>query len=284
MRQINHVYYSRQRQNMSNFQIFSTMFTNMYQSRWFIWVMFKRDFYMANKRSFLGYGWLLLSPVLASVSWIAMNYIGVLKPGEMDIPFPIFILVGSSFWAFFTNMHGSHQGVFGSVGGMIGSVNFPHESAIALQTIKPIVYFYISSAFNIFILALFGIYPSFMWLLIPVLIIPLMLMGIALGLTMLLVSFAVPDVGRVIGYLFTLLFYITPVVFQPDTAAGRLSFLIKYNPFTYLISIPREIILTGQANSSWTLFGLSSLLSLFVCLWVMRAFYLIEMQMHEREY
>ncbi|NIZ47579.1 hypothetical protein PVA44_06625 (plasmid) [Entomospira nematocerorum] len=280
---VSKIYYSQQRQTMKFYQVYITMIKSIWRSRWFIWMLFARDYFLANKRSFLGMGWLFLAPALSSMSWIAMNLLGVLNPGELAVPFPIFVLIGTSFWTLFNNTYMNNVSLFDPVGAMLGSVNFPRETLIIVQSGKSLANFLIASTLNTAILLFMGIYPNIYWLSLPLLIIPLLMLAISLGLMLMIIKNAIPDLERVFAFLFPMLMFITPIVFLPTAKSDKFLFLITYNPLTYLIGLPRDMVLFGHSEG-WNGFWISSGVVTILFVMVLRAFYIAEELLIEKRY
>jgi hypothetical protein len=67
------------------FATWGEMFRNMWKSRELIYQLFRRDFLMAYKKSFLGVSWILIAPFMGIVSWVFMNATGILTPGDVGI-------------------------------------------------------------------------------------------------------------------------------------------------------------------------------------------------------
>ncbi|NIZ19933.1 ABC transporter permease [Entomospira culicis] len=277
------VLYSRKRQKMSSLQTYATIFANIWKHRWFIWILFARDYFMANKRTFLGYGWLLLAPLLSSMSWVALNLLGVLNTGEISVPFPLFVLIGTSFWTLFFNTYANNVDLFSIASGMLGSVSFPHETLIIAQTMKALANFFISSVLNFTILIIFGVYPTFAWLLLPFMLMPLIFLAGGFGLLLMVVKHALPDLERVFAFFLPMLMYITPIVFLPTQKSEKFFFLIKYNPLTYLIGVPRDIVLFGHSDF-WGFYGWASVASALFFLLMVRVFYIAEEYLIEKLY
>jgi lipopolysaccharide transport system permease protein len=67
-------------------------------SRHVILRLFWRDFIAQFRQKILGYSWALLSPLLGIASFLFLFLIGVLRPGEGEIPYMLYVLVGSTIW------------------------------------------------------------------------------------------------------------------------------------------------------------------------------------------
>jgi lipopolysaccharide transport system permease protein len=90
------IYEPNSRKKLGVIKIWATMFRNIMTSRELIAQLFKRDFLMAYKKSFIGMGWIFLSPIIGIVSWVFMNATGVLRPGDVGVPYPVDVLLSSS--------------------------------------------------------------------------------------------------------------------------------------------------------------------------------------------
>ena len=71
---------------------------NTIASKELIFQLYKRDFLMQYKKSFLGLGWMIFGPIMGVVSWVLMDSAGVLSPGDVGVPYPVYVLFGTSIW------------------------------------------------------------------------------------------------------------------------------------------------------------------------------------------
>ncbi|HPV43831.1 MAG TPA: hypothetical protein PKX40_21840, partial [Spirochaetota bacterium] len=95
------IYEPDTRHKIGFLKVWAIMFRNIIMSRELIYQLFKRDFIMAYKKSFLGIGWILLQPIIGIISWVFMNKTGVLQPGDVGIPYPAYVLLSTSIWGLF---------------------------------------------------------------------------------------------------------------------------------------------------------------------------------------
>ena len=61
--------------------------------------LFLRDFKSQFQQKFLGYLWVILTPLFLVSSYLVLFSLGVLKPGEGQIPYALYVLIGSSIWS-----------------------------------------------------------------------------------------------------------------------------------------------------------------------------------------
>lgn len=242
------VYSPNYRLKIGFFQTWVTMILNILNSRELIWQLFRRDFLMAYKKSFLGMWWILLSPIIGIVSWVFLNSTGILNPGDVGIPFPAYVLLSSSIWGLFMGFYGAASGTLGAGAGFIMQVKFPHEALLAKQTAQHLAGFLITLGVNIVVLLLFGIVPSWGILLFPIVALPLFFLGAAIGLIVSVISVVASDISSIISTLLGFVLYITPVIYSPDTSNEFLRKVIEINPLTYLIGAVRDMTIYGKID------------------------------------
>lgn len=275
------VYTPRQRHDLGFFSTWVVMLRNIAQSHDLIWVLFKRDFLVAYKKSFIGYGWMILSPVMGIVTWVFMQSTGLLRPGDVGIPYPAYVLIGTSMWGLFMGFFTSASSTLGAGSSLFLQVNFPHEVLLVKETATHIANFLITFGINIIFLIGFGVMPCWQTVFFPVVIVPLFLLGSALGLMVSLISVVAIDINRVIGIGMGMLLYATPVIYSDRIDNEVIRILIKYNPLTYMVCSARDIIIYGRLYDT-TGYLLSAAMSLVLFLVSWRLFYVAENNIIER--
>lgn len=243
--------------------------------------MFRRDFLMVYQKTFLGLGWLVLSPIVGIVSWVFMNYAGVLKPGDVGIPYPAYVLVGTSVWTLFLGFYNAAAQTLGAGTSFIMQVRYSHEVLLIKQTAQHIAGFCIAFLVNIIVLVSLSIIPSWKIIFFPVLILPLFFLGAGIGLVVSLASVIVPDLQKGFDLMLGLVFYVTPIIFSLDSIEPSLQKIVVLNPLTYLIGAARDCILFGKIDiSQGYIFSLLFSLGAFLIAW--RIFFLSEEKIIEK--
>lgn len=136
------------------------MIQNILRSRDLIWQLFKRDFISGYKQSFLGIFWIFISPLAGILAWVFMNATGILNPGDVGVPYPAYVLLGSSLWGLFMSFYSSVSNSLSSGGSLILQVNFPHEALVAQQMAQTIANFLINLVMISLLFVVFGISPG----------------------------------------------------------------------------------------------------------------------------
>lgn len=281
MNEIITFYTPDQRRRTSFFKLWGVMFKNIIKSRELIWQLFKRDFLMAYKKSFLGMAWIFIAPLIGIVSWVFMNATGILNPGQMEIPYPAYVLISSSIWGLFMGFYSSATGTLGAGNGFIMQVKYPHEALLVKQTAELLANFLLGFVMNLIVLLAFSVVPSWKTVLVPLAIIPLFLLGSGIGLIFSVVGVVAMDISKGFNVVFGLLMYITPVIYSDQIENPTLQMVMKYNPLTYLVGNVRDLIIFGRFDHP-DRFLYASLFALLVFLISWRFFYLSEEKVIEK--
>jgi lipopolysaccharide transport system permease protein len=275
------IYEPNQRGKVGFFKIWPIMFKNIVKSRELIWQLFKRDFLNAYKKSWLGMSWILISPVIGIVSWVFMNMTGILKPGDVGIPYPAYVLLSSSIWGLFMGFYKASTGTLSSAKSFILQVKYPHEALLIKQTAQKLANFSLGLILNLAVLIYFGIIPSWKIIFLPIAILPMYLLASGVGLVISIVKIVAIDLTKGFNFAFGLLMYITPVIYSPNVENEFLKVVIKYNPLTYLIGNVRDMIIYGEFPH-WDRFLMATVFAAVVFMISWKLFYVSEEKVIEK--
>jgi lipopolysaccharide transport system permease protein len=136
------------------------------------------------RRSFIGLSWLVILPLFSVAVWVLLNRAGIVDPGQTDIPYPAFVLLSTSIWGFFAELAKSMSRMLENNGRTLTQTPFPAEVLIAENIVVHLIKFSIPFALNVIVLLAFGVRFSVVALLFPLTLLPLLLLGTAVGLIM----------------------------------------------------------------------------------------------------
>jgi lipopolysaccharide transport system permease protein len=275
------VYEPNYRHKIGFFKVWLIMFKNVISSRELIYQLFKRDFLMAYKKSFLGMGWIVISPIIGILSWVFMNYTGVLKPGNVGIPYPAYVLLSTTIWGLFMGFYSSSAGTLGAGAGFIMQVKFPHEALLVKQVAQHMANFIITLILTLLILLFFKVVPSWKIIFFPVMIIPLFFLGAGIGLIISLLNVVATDLQKGFDFWMNLLLYLTPVIYSPKIDNQALQNIIKFNPLTYLVGGVRDLIIYGRMDHG-ARFIYASIFAFLLFMISWRLFYISEDKIVEK--
>lgn len=255
---------------------------NIYRSRSLIWQLFKRDIVTANKRSYFGFLWTFLSPIFSVLSWLIIQMAGVLKPGDIGVSFPIYVLSGTLIYNYFAVFTSSARNTLTAGASFITQVEYPHEALWGYNLAINLFWSSLSIFLNVLVLIFLGVSPNLYWFLLPILIIPMFFLGSTIGFLLLIFDKAIPDISRVFDIAIPLLYWITPVIYTISNVQNKFILMaIEWNPLYYLVVLPRDVFLFGH-SSLWREFSFVSFILLFTFLISLRFYYVMEEILVER--
>ena len=221
----------------------------------------RADFKVRFHDSILGYFWYLLKPlalfaVLLTVFSYIMRFPGVNHYG-------LRLLIGIMIWDFFSA--GSMIGIdsLSSKAALLTKVYFPREIIVFSGNITALLTLFFNMVVLFVFLIYYGIYPTWQWLFVPLLLLPvaLLLIGVSFGLGSLKVFYG--DVLHTWEILVQLMFWGTPIIYPLSIVPAKLRYFMFLNPFAFCIESIRSIFLSGQLPS-WKLYLWSLGISLVV--------------------
>lgn len=256
-------------------------YRNVMKSRDFIWQLLKRDLFASYKKTLLGYTWMLISPIVGILSWVIMNSAGILKPGDVGVPYPAYILMGTMMWGLFMSSYNAAAGTLTSGADIIQQINYPHEVMLVKQLAQQLVGFSINLAINIIILFALHVIPSWHIILLPIVILPILLLAAAIGLWVAMITVLASDIANAINIVLGFIIYLIPVIYAKNVQNTYLALALRWNPLSYLICSARDIVLHGRLYGA-TGFAIASVASAFLFVFSLRCFYLLEHRLIER--
>ncbi len=270
-----------QRHELGWFQTWAVMIGNIAGARDLIWQLFKRDFVAAYKKSFIGYTWRFITPIIGIVSWVFLKETDMLKPGDLEIPYTAYIITGTTMWALFMSFYGGARNTLQAGGGMQMKVKYPHEALLFKQVASRIANFTLRFAVVLVVVALCDVTLRWEILLLPAVALPLFFLGSAIGLVLSMVAVVAVDVSRIVNRGMSLLMFATPIIYTDQVESAFVRELVKYNPLTYLVCSARDLVLYGRLYQP-KLYFIVAAASLVAFLLSWRLFYVSEDKIVER--
>ncbi|MEL6972043.1 MAG: hypothetical protein AAFZ63_11970 [Bacteroidota bacterium] len=231
------------------------------KTQWFlVWQMVRVSLTVQFKKSFLGLTWLFLAPIFAIIVWVVLHGAGVITPGETSIPYPAYVLISMSIWGFFADAYFNMSNVLSNNARILLTTSCPVQVLIIERVIVQLIRFSIPMVFNIIVLLVFGVDLHLLGVLFPLVIIPLLVFGIAIGLVVSLFRIVAIDLAKIMDQAIHFLMFLTPIIYAPKLDIPWIGSIVKYNPLTYLIGVPRDVLTIGGSDQ-WSGFFWCSLIS-----------------------
>lgn len=197
-----------------------------------------RDLRSKYKRSFLGWTWSLINPLVNTLVYtVVFAYflkvqIPPGRPSGLHL-YALHLLCAMLPWNFFV------ASVTGSIGSLIGNGNlikksyFPRSLLPSAMVAGNLVSHGIEMTLLLFVLVCFGDYQALYYLPVTALIVFLIaIFGLGLGLAVSALNVYFRDIEHFMNILFLVWFYATPVVYPISVVPGKLLLIDKLNPMT----------------------------------------------------
>ena len=260
--------YTTESQMHSPRNLLHSMVTDIKAARELSWRLSVRDVSAQYRQSVFGVLWAFVPPIITSMIFIILQSRNIVNFGETDIPYPVYVLVGTILWQLFAeSLNAPLKSVIGAKPILV-KINFPREALIVSAIYLTLFNLSIKLIVLAVIFIIFQVPLTWGMLLAPVAIIMLMLLGIALGLLITPMGMLYTDVTTALPVIISLWFFITPVVYPlPDQYPY--SFIALLNPVTPLLVAARDLLTTGEITNSlsFLLVSLFAIVILFVA-WV----------------
>ena len=223
------------------------MFRDLNASLELAWRLFVRDTKAQYRQTVLGYIWAFLPPIATSLTFVFLNSQKILNINETSIPYPAFVLIGTTLWQTFVDAINSPLKLVQSSRAMLAKINFPREALVLAGVGEVCLNFAIRSLILIFAVFWFQLaLPATMWL-VPIGILALIAFGLMLGILLTPLGILYQDIGRALSVVTGFWMLLTPVVY-PSPKTGPAAVLAKWNPVSPIITITRDWLTAGTTT------------------------------------
>lgn len=230
-----------------------------------------RDLKVKYRRSFLGYLWSLLNPLLMMmVMTIVFSF--MFKSNIEN--FPLYLICGNTLWGFFNESTNMAMSSVLNNGALIKKVYIPKF----IFPVSRVLSCFVTMSFSLaaILIVMLATRTPFHWVLllfpVPMLLLLVFCTGIGMVLSALAVYFR--DIMHLYGVITMAWMYLTPIFYplDPEMLPIQIINIIKCNPMYHYITFFREIAIYGQVPEigTWIFCAASAMISLAIGLTVFR--------------
>jgi lipopolysaccharide transport system permease protein len=235
---------------------------DLHAGRELAWRLFIRDLSAQYRQTFLGYFWVFLPPLVASLTFIFLGSQGIVTVDTGDIPYPAFAMMGTLLWQVFVDALNAPPQAIGKSKAMLAKINFPREAILMGGLYMVTFNFFVRLLLVAGVMIFWNITPGLTLLFFPVAMAFLLLAGFSIGLILTPISSLYGDVQKMLSMVVGFWMLLTPVVY-PARTEGLAGILAVWNPISPLIVTARES-LSGMELSLLGPFALVALGSVIV--------------------
>jgi lipopolysaccharide transport system permease protein len=271
----------RREGDLGLFRVQRMMLEEIITSRELTWRLFLRDFKARYRQSALGVLWAFLMPIVTVLTFLLMRNSGIVTIPDTGAPYPIYAVTGLSIWGVFTAGVSASAVSLVNAGSMVVKINFPKVSLVLAACLQGAVDLCIRFVLIGILFIYHGMLPSLSKVCLALCALaPLFLLTIGVGCLMSFVTVLFRDVGSFINLGFTGILLCTPILY-PLGEGSLLERVNHWNPLSYLINVPRDLLLTGQ-TADIKPFLITSCLCLLVFFFCWQLFFLAQTKITER--
>ena len=194
-----------------------------------------------------------------------MNQQKIIKVDTGDVPYPVFVLIGTTIWGAFAATIIAPTEAISHSRDVFTKLNVSVEAFILASTGRAVFNLLVMSVVLVPLIFFLGTSIRASWLLFPLAAMMVLAMSFTIGLALAPLGALYNDVKNAIRPVLGLLMFTTPVVFPIPDEPGFLATMVKWNPLTPSISFTRDTLVNGRfdfALSAFVWFAVSLLLIL----------------------
>lgn len=198
------------------------------------------------RRSLLGMGWVLVSPLLNTVV-LSIAFNALFKNSISQ--YPVYVLVGLMAWNFFAQATtlGIDTAVVGS--GLLKRIYLPRSLLIVSTLGNALVNLGITLIALLIVLLLTGSPLYLTSLLLPLAVVLLALFTLGVTLVFAMLAVFIGDVAHLYPLLVQVFFFLTPIVYPSEIVPAQFRWLIQLNPMSVFVDLFRSLLYRGLVPS-----------------------------------
>jgi ABC-2 type transport system permease protein len=235
--------------------------STLYSKRWLIFYFIQRELASSYRKSFLGFLWIVLTPLLmiALYTLVFSEIVGLRfreVEGQGVANFGLYLYCGLiPFLAFTGSINQSVNTIRGN-SNLVQRVVFPLEILPLSSTLTSFIAN--SSGLAVLISIVLVLERQLHWtlVLLPAIMVLQLVLTLGLSYLMSVLGAYLPDIRQVTQAVTRALFFMTPIIWPPELAYERgFGFIIDYNPVAFVVMSYRDLVLNGElpalAPSLW---------------------------------
>lgn len=215
------------------------LFKDLYKYRELLKTNIKKDIRGKYKGAWLGVLWSFLNPLLMLLVY-SFVFPYILRIHVQN--YTIYLMVALIPWNFFTTVVQLGSGSIVNDGNILKKVYFPREIIPISVATSGLVNFFITFIVMLVFILCSGIGISWSILYFPLIAIVEYLLLLGITFIVSAVTVYVRDLEHLISVFLLMMFYVTPIIYNPEMLPAKFEWVLKLNPMAYLIQSYRDIL------------------------------------------
>ena len=224
----------------------------VWQYRDLIWLFTRKNFVLIYKQTILGPAWIILNPLISSIIY-AVVFGGIAGIATEGVPTLLFYLCSNALWIFFSSCVSNNATAFTANANVFGKVYFPRLTVPVSNVLSAIIHFGVQMLLVLGVLVYYILQGAVMphwaaWLLVPVVLLQLGVLGLGTGIIVSSLTTKYRDLAILVTFGVQLWMFATPIVYPlSQLGDGLLRTIIMVNPVTMPVEMFRYAVLGSGA-------------------------------------
>lgn len=218
-------------------------FKNIYTHRQMLWNLIKSDFKNRYLGNHFGIIWAFIQPlVMVAIYWFVFTH-GFRSTPVDNVPFLAWLLAGMVPWFLMSEAIVSSSRAIVDQSFLVKKIVFEVK---LLPIVKIGSAFLVNIAFwglLIICVLLYKYYPTLIWLQIFYYLLCILVLALGSGLFLSAIMPFMLDVGQFVSIFMQVMFWATPIFWNKDILSHKYSYIVKLNPFAYIVDGIRDVLL-----------------------------------------
>lgn len=244
-------------------QPLSVYLKDLWHYRLLLWVFTARDIKVRYSQTILGFGWILISPLI-TVGVFTFVFGFMIKIPSDGLPYILFYLVAIIPWYAFMAMLNLTMGSVEGNAGLVSKIYFPRLLLGGSYTLSSGVDYLVGFGIIVFCAALYHRLDYHLFILFPLLFLIQALFAMGLGLLLAPLSTKYRDIKLFIPLALQLYYFANPILYPTSSAPSWLRYWYEFNPMSMVISGYRDALRGTWPNYEQFCLGLIATTIIFV--------------------
>ncbi len=221
-------------------------FKELIEYRDLLYLLVSRNIKVRYSQTVLGGLWAIIQPFFMMIVF-SIFFGNLAKVPSDGIPYPVFSYSALIAWTYFANSVTNSSNSIVSSGGLISKVYFPRLIVPLSSVLSGLLDFVIAFVILIGMMLYYHIYPTFMILLLPIMVVLMMLAATGVGMILAPLNAKYRDIAYTVPFLVQFWMFASPVVYPVSMVPEKYRLIYAINPMTGVIEGFRSVLLGSVA-------------------------------------
>ncbi len=216
---------------------------DMYEKRFLILQLSKREIKSTFSGSFLGPVWIFLEPLaFMLILWLFFG-VGLRGGGSTEgAPFVVYLTTGMISWFFFAQAFGASTGLIPRYSFLVKKVDFRLGILPIVNILSSLVSHIVLIGVVILISMLNKFYPTFYFIQLFYYLFATCILLLGLGWMASAINVFIKDTAKLVSIMVQFGFWLTPIFWNINMVPTKYQYLVKINPMYYIVTGYRDSI------------------------------------------